>query len=354
MLAILQLSTKTQIDTDSDDDLTVSASDITVPTSDVNTEAPILDQDDASHDIFHELYTVRKKHPNKFISSYLNINSLRYKFCSIQELLCKNIVDLLIIAETKIDQSFPDAQFRVDNYHFWRKDRNAHGGGIVMYIRSDLPCDRKQNMECEIIESIAAELVVNGKKWLISGMYRPQTISDNDFINDFTKTHDKISVKYDNMIFLGDLNYNLLSIDKCTPLSTVCDICGIENIVKGATCFTKDAKPTLNDVILTNKKNMLQNTTNFNCGLSDVHNIIAINNFIKRLEHEGSSPFKGLVTAHEDSSPFKGLVTAHEDSSPFKGLVTAHEDSSPFKGLVTAHEGSSPFKGLDLSRICHL
>ncbi|VDI10785.1 Hypothetical predicted protein [Mytilus galloprovincialis] len=180
------------------------------------------------------------------------------------------------IVKTKIDQSFPDAQFRVDNYHFWRKDRNAHGGRIVMYIRSDLPCDRKQNMECEIIESIAAELVVNGKKWLISGMYRPQTISDNDFINDFTKTHDKISVKYDNMIFLGDLNYNLLSIDKCTPLSTVCDICGIENIVKGATCFTKDAKPTLNDVILTNKKNMLQNTTNFNCGLSDVHNIIAV------------------------------------------------------------------------------
>ena len=45
----------------------------------------------------------------------------------------------------------------------------------------------------------------------------------------------------DNMIFLGDLNYDLLSVDKGTPLNTVCDICGIENIIKGATCFTKDA-----------------------------------------------------------------------------------------------------------------
>ncbi|CAG2252700.1 unnamed protein product [Mytilus edulis] len=60
-------------DTDSDDDLTVSASDITVPTSDVNTEAPILDQDDASHDMFHELYTVRKKHPNKLIMPNLGL-----------------------------------------------------------------------------------------------------------------------------------------------------------------------------------------------------------------------------------------------------------------------------------------
>jgi hypothetical protein len=60
-------------------------------------------------------------------------------------------------------------------------------------------------------------------------MYRPQTISDNEFINDFTKTYDKISVKYDNMIFLGDLNYDLLSVEKGTPLNTVCDSCGIEN-----------------------------------------------------------------------------------------------------------------------------
>ena len=101
-------------------------------------------------------------------------------------------------------------------------------------------------------------------------MYRPQTISDNEFINDFIKIYDKISVKYDNMIFLGDLNYDLLSVEKGTPLYTVCDICGIENIIKGATCFTKDGKPTLNDVILANR-----NATHFNCGLSDVHNIIS-------------------------------------------------------------------------------
>jgi hypothetical protein len=161
------------------------------------------------------------------------------------------------------------AQFKVDNFHtcIWRKDRNGNGGGLVIYLRSDLACDRK-NLECETIESIVVELLVNGKKWLISGMHRPQTISDNGFINDFTKTYDKISVKYDNLIFLGDLYYDLLSVEKGTPLNTVCDICGIENI-------TKDAKPTLNDVILTNRKNLLQNATNFNCGLSDVHDIIS-------------------------------------------------------------------------------
>jgi hypothetical protein len=41
---------------------------------------------------------------------------------------------MLIIAETKLDESYPDALFKVDNYHFWRKDRTSHGGGLLMYV----------------------------------------------------------------------------------------------------------------------------------------------------------------------------------------------------------------------------
>jgi exonuclease III len=46
---------------------------------------------------------------------------------------------MLFLAETKIDDQFPDAQFQVNNYHFWRADRTAYGGGIAAYVRSDLP-----------------------------------------------------------------------------------------------------------------------------------------------------------------------------------------------------------------------
>ena len=85
----------------------------------------------------------------------------------------QNIVDMLIIAETQLYESFPDAQFRVNNYHLWRNDRNIHGGGLAVYLRSDLASDRKKNLECNKIESICVELYVNNKKWLITGMYRP-------------------------------------------------------------------------------------------------------------------------------------------------------------------------------------
>lgn len=100
---------------------------------------------------------------------------------------------------------------------------------------------------------------------------------DKEFSNDFIQTFDQLSVKYDNILILGDLNYNmLLDNSKSTPLNNVCDIFDFSNLIKKATCFTKDALPTLIDVILTNKPNKCQNATNFNCGLSDYHNLISV------------------------------------------------------------------------------
>ena len=93
----------------------------------IDTRELIQDDEDPSRpngasNIFDNLIQVRKKHPNTFISSYININSLRYNFFSIKGLLSRNIVDMLIIAETKLDESFPVTQFRVNNYHLWRND----------------------------------------------------------------------------------------------------------------------------------------------------------------------------------------------------------------------------------------
>ena len=69
--------------------------------------------------------------------SFLNINSYRYKFCSIKDLLLANTIDMLIIAETKLDETFPNSQFEVEKYHLWRADRSSHGGVMLLYVRSD-------------------------------------------------------------------------------------------------------------------------------------------------------------------------------------------------------------------------
>ena len=80
---------------------------------------------------------------------------------------------------------------------------------------------------------------------------------------------------YENIICLGDLNYDLLKKDKYQPLTNICDNFGLDCIVKNPTCFTKNQVPTLIDVIITNLKTLLCNTINFNCGLSDCQSMTA-------------------------------------------------------------------------------
>ena len=54
--------------------------------------------------------------------------------------LIKGFVNVFMISETKLDDSFPEGQFSIDGYHTpFRYDRNGNGGGILLYIREDIP-----------------------------------------------------------------------------------------------------------------------------------------------------------------------------------------------------------------------
>ena len=49
-------------------------------------------------------------------------------------------VDILLITEWKIDDSFPTAQFHMQGYSSpFRSDRNSYGDGILLYLREDIP-----------------------------------------------------------------------------------------------------------------------------------------------------------------------------------------------------------------------
>ena len=85
------------------------------------------------------LYSIRTSNLNKLVAAHLNINSLRLKFDSLAQKITGN-VDILMISETKLDNSFPEGQFLIEGYSKpYRIDRNCHGGGIMLYVRADIP-----------------------------------------------------------------------------------------------------------------------------------------------------------------------------------------------------------------------
>ena len=106
---------------------------------------------------FYLLKQLRIKNWKKIIIGHLNINSIKSKINLLADLI-KGNVDVMVISETKLDNSFPTSQFTITGYSPpYRLDRNKHGGGLLLYVRNDIPskqikCSFSENIECIIIE----------------------------------------------------------------------------------------------------------------------------------------------------------------------------------------------------------
>ena len=82
---------------------------------------------------------VKLKHAKCIVCAHLNINSLRNKFEQLKGMII-SAIDILIITETKLDDSFPPAQFNIDGFSKpYRLDRTGNGGGILIYVRDNIP-----------------------------------------------------------------------------------------------------------------------------------------------------------------------------------------------------------------------
>ena len=54
--------------------------------------------------------------------------------------IVKDNIDILLISESKLDDSFPDNQFLIEGFGKpFRLDQNRNSGGIMLFIRSDIP-----------------------------------------------------------------------------------------------------------------------------------------------------------------------------------------------------------------------
>ena len=89
----------------------------------------------------------------------------KHKFLKNQDLCLKEIlhkapIDILCIDETKLDETFPDAQFMIENYQFplFKRYRNKKGGGKMVFIRKELLAKRLEEFETKSTETICIEL----------------------------------------------------------------------------------------------------------------------------------------------------------------------------------------------------
>ena len=146
-----------------------------------NSNSAVLDVSKDHGEILplQEVKHFKSDHPKNLIIGHYNVNSIRHKIYEITPLLEEQLFDILAIAETKIDDSFPHSQFHVPNYKLHRQDRNSHGGGIMIYVNDSIPHRllKEHSGEFEGIDFLTLEITVKSYKWILVYIYRPPRVN---------------------------------------------------------------------------------------------------------------------------------------------------------------------------------
>ena len=217
-------------------------------------------------------FNIHKNHSNKIIMAHININFLRSKF----DILTNSVseyIDTVMISETKLDHTCPHALYHLKNFsNPSRLDRNSHGGGILVYVRDNIPSNLvKLDQKLENFEGFFIELELSKKnKWLLSYSYNPHKGNTKQHLSNISKGLDELNSKYDNILIIGDLNTEMSE----PSLNEFCQTYNLESIVNKPTCFKNPKNPSCIDLMLTNKQERFLKAKTVETGLSEFHKMV--------------------------------------------------------------------------------
>ena len=105
---------------------------------------------------------LKNQNPFRVIIGHININSIRHKFEPLVSFINNNL-DILVISETRIDDTFPDSQFLIERF-----------SGILLYIREDIPSKRVKRVTLdESFQGFVIKINLRSKRWLLECSYNP-------------------------------------------------------------------------------------------------------------------------------------------------------------------------------------
>ena len=173
----------------------------------------------------------------------MNINSTRNKFELLEDVINRKKLGIILLSEAKLDDSFSSTQFISKWYGGapYSISRNSKGGGLLFYIREDIPSNfLKLRSDCICVE-------INFRKWnwlIHNGSYNP----DKSFISNLLECLNRIideTAKHQTFLILGE--FNATTNEKC--MEEFCYTSGLTSLIKNSTCFKNLDKSTCTDLM---------------------------------------------------------------------------------------------------------
>ena len=231
---------------------------------------------------------------------YLNVNSVREKMCNIYRILTLEMYDIVLLNETKLDDTVPLCFYQNHQYKMFRRDRGRAGGGLLVFVRKTL-CVTFMFSSLEH-EFMYFELTTLKNKLALICAYKSPSVADCSFLDALQDYMFTRNLELP-LFVIGDLNMDLLSTQKCSKLLEFMQFLNLKNYVDVPTRIASrnmkasgliSHSETLIDVVLHNKDNIAQ-TNVVDHPISDHRIVIAFLNVpmpTKALSPAGKSIIK--------------------------------------------------------------
>ena len=147
---------------------------------------------------------------NDFSIIHFNVRSLKANYDTLALCLTKLNFSFKVIGltETWLNDDIADS-YELNNYnHIHRYREDQVGGGVSLYLNSNLVYKERQDIENYFMSSAEAVFVETDQA-IIACIYRPPSSSVTDFNSDLAKVLDIISKERKKCYLMGDLNINI-------------------------------------------------------------------------------------------------------------------------------------------------
>ena len=140
---------------------------------------------------------------------------------------------VLVVTETKLDDTFTSAQFYTEGFKTpIRLDSNSFGGGIVIYIRENIPSKFLEQLPSgDNDEGIFVELNLRNSKWILFAGYSPSKEHISPYLKNIEIIMNKFVNDYDNIIMMGDFNCDVDKKHENNKILNFCESFSLTNLL---------------------------------------------------------------------------------------------------------------------------
>ena len=138
----------------------------------------------------------------------LNIRGLLNKIDEMRIIVTECKFDVMGICETFLDDNVTDNEICIEGYTMFKKNRNRHGGGVLIYIKEGIQYTEITDLAGSEVEGVWANIQCD-KQHLALGviMYRAPS-SNNAYLKSMLDQIDNVFSYNENIILMGDINYD--------------------------------------------------------------------------------------------------------------------------------------------------